>query len=598
MQNKLNSVEKMQDMPDKKKNASVSSKELYMRLLNYVKPYWKVFSVALFSMVLFAATEPLLPAIMKPMLDGSFIEGDPFLTQWIPYFLVGIFAIRGLISYVSSISMGWLTGRLIMDLRGEMFSHLITLPNNFFDGTTSGKLMSKFSYDVSNVTDAATSVITVIVKDTVAIIGLLGWMFYLNFYLSLIFFLSVPFIIATVKIINIRLRNLSRLQQWAMGEMNSIAQESIEGQQVIKIFDGYKYENNRYKDIINWVRRYNFKSHSVDSINVPIVQLVSAISLAIIVHIAIQDTHTGHMTIGGFVSFFGAMAMLFSPVKRLTGIAPPLQRGLAAAESIFTLLDTPSEQAAISSKNIISTDGNIKFNDINFSYKNNYPALSNINFTITSGESVALVGPSGSGKSTIAKLITRLYDPDSGHITIDGENINNISLSSLRKQISVVSQEPTLFNDTIASNIAYGQRKYYSDAQIQEAARHAYALDFINNLEKGFETRIGQRGLILSGGQRQRIAIARAFLFNRPILILDEATSALDTESEKMIQYSLDELQHEKTCMIIAHRLSTIKKSDRIIVLDKGTISETGTHQDLISKKGLYFSLYNHQHGN
>jgi len=569
------------------------SKTLYLRLLTYVKPYWKAFLASVLSLVLFAVTEPLLPAMMKPMLDGSFVNNDEFYIQWIPVLLVLIFIFRGIFSYLGGISLAWITGKIVYDLRSEMFTQLLKVPTSYIEHTTSGNLMSKLSYDVLGVTSAATSVLTIIVRDTVKIIGLLGWMFYLNFWLTLVFFVSTPFTIIIVKVLNKKLRTLNLNTQEAMGEMNSVAQEAIEGAKVTKIYNGYDYEEQRYQESINWVRRYTFKTSAADAINIPLVQLVAAIAMAIIVYVASLNAAAGTMTVGSFVSFFTAMIMLFSPIKALTGIAPPLQRGLAAAESIFGIIDEQCEANTDNKGVLTDVSGKVTIENLSFSYDGTSNVLNNVSLVLHPGETVALVGPSGSGKTSLIHLIPGFYQPTSGNIYIDDININELNINSLRDQISMVTQDPILYNDTISANIAYGKTDQYTEDDIISAARSAHAHDFIRQLPDGYNTIIGQRGGLLSGGQRQRLAIARAFLFDRPILLLDEATSALDTESEKHIQEALTELTKNKACLIIAHRLSTVVNADSIVVMEKGVIQERGTHHELLSNNGLYAKLYN-----
>jgi len=573
----------------------IKSKENYLRLLQYVKPYKTRFSFAILGMVIFAATEPALPALMQPMLDGSFIEKDETMIVLVPILLVLLYLVRGIASFVTTVGLSWVSNKVIMDLRSEMFQRLLTLPNHYYDNHPTGIILSKLTYDVNQVAGAATDALIILIRDTLAILGLLAWMFYIDWKLSLIIFLTAPIIIAIVRSISSRLRRLNHSLQDQMGEITQILEESITGQRVVKIFGGEQYETDRFHHTINRVRTVTMKTVTTAAINSPIVQFITVSALAAVVYIASVQSANNEITAGEFISFFSAMAMLITPVKRLTSINEILQRGLAAAESVFELVDQKPEIEPLQPTTIERLE-TIEFNQISLQYPGNEQhALHNIQLTIAPHETVALVGPSGSGKSTLVNLLPLFYQPTNGSIHIGGTDITKLSLRELRSHIALVSQDVTLFNDTIAANIAYGAMTNATPEQIQDAAEKAHALEFIEKLPEGFNTMIGERGTRLSGGQRQRIAIARALLKDAPILILDEATSALDSHSEKQIQLALDELVKGRTTLMIAHRLSTIAKADRVIVMDEGEIVEEGAHDSLYSQGGIYTHLYDLQ---
>lgn len=570
----------------------ISSKDLYLRLLGYVRPYWRQFAVSLLGLVIVAITEPAAPALFKPLLDGDFWEKDPAGILWAPLVLVGIYAIRGLGSYLSSVAMAWVAGKVVLDLRRLMFDRLLALPTAFYDRHSSGTLISKLSYDVSQVAGAATDVLTVLVRDSLAIVGLLAWMFYLHWKLALVSFLVAPFIVAIVWVINRRLRRVARSLQKSMGDMTQVLEEATGGNRVIKIFGGQSYESRRMTKVANRLRLLEFKSASAAAVNAPLAQLITVTGLATIVYIGSRQVAEGSLTVGGFVSFLAAMGLLFSPIKRLTSINVKLQRGLAAAESVFALIDEPPEVDG-GTMSLERARGRIEFHNVQFGYEGaKQPALRNLSLTIAPGETVAVVGPSGSGKTTVASLIPRFYAVESGRILLDGNDIRDIRLGDLRANIALVSQDVLLFNDTVAANIAYGANSAADEAAIREAARAAHALDFIAELPDGLQSFVGDRGVRLSGGQRQRLAIARALLKDAPVLILDEATSALDTESERQVQAALEELRKGRTTLVIAHRLSTIENADRIVVLEAGRVLESGSHADLLARGGLYAELY------
>ena len=573
----------------------MNSKDLYSRLLQYVRPYWKIFSIAIVCMVGLSATQPLFPILLKPLLDESFIEKNLESITLMPLLFVLLFFSRGLLTVLSTLAMTTVSSRVVMDIRRQLFGQLMVLPRTYLDNQSVGNLISKITYNVTMVSSSTTTALVVLVQDSLAIVGLLCWMFYLDWKLSLVFFLIVPVAAGLIKLAAKRLRRLSRSLQDEMGNMTQTLQEGITGNKVIKIFGGQDAEKKRFHRINNLVRRLEIKMKTASSLNVSAVELLAAIALAIIIYLASIKASQGEMTVGGFISFFAAMAMLFAPAKRLTKVNEQLQLGLAAAESIFDLLGTKPEHDP-GKINLQQAQGHLTFKHVHFRYdENSKDALNDINLDITPGKTIALVGQSGSGKSTLVNLLSRFFDISEGEILLDNININDLTLTSLRKQLSLVSQEIVLFDDSIINNIAYGDMSDCTEEEIMAAAEAAHITEFVKNLPDGMQTRIGDNGLKLSGGQRQRIAIARALLKQAPVLIFDEATSALDTESERFIQDALDQLRKGRTSIIIAHRLSTIKNADVIVVMEKGKIIEMGNHDELLEKNGTYSKLYQMQ---
>ncbi|WP_335589279.1 lipid A export permease/ATP-binding protein MsbA [Granulosicoccus antarcticus] len=571
---------------------SVAGSMTYKRLLAYVRPYRREFIIAVIGMVGYAVTDTAFAALMKPMLDGSFVEQDKRSILMVPLLIIGIFLVRGIAGFASTYYIAWIGWRVIKQLRSEIFEKYLTLPTSFYDRASSGELISRITFNSQMVANAASSSLTVMVRDTLTAIGLFGLMFYQSWQLSLAFLIIGPIIGVIVARVSRQFRSISRSIQGSMGDVSHVIQEAVEGARVIKIFGGQQEEMQSFELANESNRAFNMKETMVKAMNEPIVQLLVALALAVIVYIASSGDADDRISVGSFMSFITAMLLLFAPLKRMTSLNSQIQKGIAAGESLFAILDLESEHDHGTQK-LEENIASIEYRNVHLRYQKDKPAvLSKIDLTIASGETVAFVGESGSGKTSLVNLLPRLYELESGAVLVNGASVEDYTLASLRSRIATVSQDVMLFNDTIASNIAYGSRDTIDEKTLHAACRAAHAHDFISRLPEGYDTMVGENGVMLSGGQKQRVAIARALLKNAPILILDEATSALDTESERKVQQGLDALMEGRTTLVIAHRLSTIEQATRIVVMDRGEIVEVGTHEELLARKSHYFKLH------
>lgn len=572
-----------------------SAAAVYRRLLGYARPHWRVFALGLLGMLVFAATDPLLAALFQPMIDGSLIRKDADTIRLVPLLLIGLFIVRGVASFTATYYIQWVGRKVIQQLRSELLAHLLRLPAPFYDRATGGELLSRLLYDTEQVANATTQAVTTVVRDTFSVILLMTYLLWLHSTLALLFLLVGPVIAVTVRYMSLRLRRLSRSVQDSMAQLGHRAREAIDGQRSVKAYGGAAWEQAAFERENARNQAQVMKFVLTEATGVPLVQLFTASGLALVVYLASLESLHNNITPGTFISFIGAMAMLLTPMKRLVGVNGQIQRGIAAGQSLFALLDLPPESDT-GHQMTTRARGELRFEAVSLSYPGQtQPALTQLDLLIPAGQTVALVGRSGSGKSSVLALLLRFYAPTAGIVRLDGMLLADWPLAALRQQIAWVSQSVNLFNATIADNIAYGELRGKSRAEIEAAARAAHAWEFISQLPQGLDTWVGEDGNLFSGGQRQRLALARAFLKDAPILLLDEATSALDSESERLVQEALGRLMAGRTTLIIAHRLSTIERAERIIVLDQGQIVEEGTHAALLAQGGAYAAFY-HQH--
>ncbi|WMP16906.1 lipid A export permease/ATP-binding protein MsbA [Thiothrix lacustris] len=565
---------------------------VYRRLIAYSLKQRHYLLLAMIGLLVSAATQPLFAWSLQPLLDKAINQRDPETIMWLPLGILGIFLLRGGSMFLSGYYVG-LVGRIVVKtLRDEVFSHLLRMPVRFFENSSSGKLLSYVSYHIEQVANSSIRGVTSLVQDSATIIGLLGLMFWHSWQLTLGVLVIVPLIAGVVAWVTRRLRRLSHEVQDSVGDVTQIANELIRGYKVVRIFNGEQYEAKRFSAANEQNIDLQMKRMVLELLSTPLVQFMVAVALAAIVYVATRDAMLDALTPGVFMSFVMAMILMLTPIRNLTQLNAQLQTAIAAGEGIFELLDTPAENDH-GTQTLEHCRGAVTFRDVSFTYPETDKAvLRNINLTVQPGEKIALVGKSGSGKTTLVNLLPRFHDVQMGTVLLDDVPLQDLRLHNLRSQIAYVGQDIVLFNDTVRNNIAYGDMRHVPDAQIRAAAEAAYALEFIEKLPQGFDTLIGDNGVMLSGGQRQRLSIARAILSSAPILILDEATSALDTESERHIQSALDNLLANRTTFMIAHRLSTIENADRILVMQDGVIIESGKHHELLALKGQYARLH------
>ncbi|MEJ2515273.1 MAG: lipid A export permease/ATP-binding protein MsbA [Gammaproteobacteria bacterium] len=569
---------------------------VYRRLLGYAAEYWFMFALAMAGMVVSAATETGFAALIKPLLDESFSEGEPApFVRWMPLLIIVIFLVRGIANFVSTYCMNWVGRQVIKRLRREVFEKFLALPSRFYDENSSGALLSRLTFNIEQVANSTSQVLTTLFKDLLTIIGLVAYMFWVSVHLSLFILVTGPLIAGLIRVLSRHFRRYSSRIQNSMGDVTQAAEQVLEAHKVVKVFNGEVQESEEFETVNEKNRRLNMKLVAAKAGSEPVIQLIAAMGLAGVVFVATGTDLGEEVTVGSFVSFLGAMLLLMSPLKRLTNINGPLQQGIAAGQSIFELLDYPSENPG-GSRTLERARGELAFREVSFLYRTEKGrVLHDINLDIPAGERLAIVGRSGSGKSTLVGLIPRFYDPTEGQLLLDGHDVREYRLPDLRRQISLVSQDVKLFNASILENIAYGAMRDARRDEVEAAARAAHVMEFAERFPDGLETQVGDRGVTLSGGQRQRVAIARALLKNAPILILDEATSALDTESERHIQAALETLMENRTTLVIAHRLSTIEDADRIVVMEQGRIIEIGSHRELLASEGAYAALHRMQ---
>lgn len=577
--------------PGQEKSSGLS---VYLRLIQYSKKYWVQITVAIIGFALVAAMNAVFTWLIQPLLDEGFTKRNLDVIRWIPFAVAAIFIVRSIGSYLGIYYIGRVGHLVVQELRGAMHNKLLNLPADYYEATVSGNILSKFTFDVERVAAASAKSLTILAREALQVLFSLGLMIYLSWKLTVVLLVISPLIYLVVNYASKRFRSVSHRIQASIGDISKRVEEIVSGQTIVKVFNAENFEKQRFESVNQKNRRNQFKLVATKALNTPLVQMIVGVAFAVVIYVAFLPSVSSDMTSGTFMSFVTAVMMLLNAARRLTLVNETLQSGIAASESVFDLIDRPSQ---IDEGNVAleRCKGDIEYDSVSFKYANkSESALEKISFQSNSGELIALVGKSGSGKSTLVKLLPRFYDALSGEIRLDKIPIKNIKLADLRRQIAMVNQDVILFNDTIENNIAYAMPNK-SNQEIREAARRAHAAVFIEELPDKYQTVVGDKGVLLSGGQRQRIAIARALLKDAPILIFDEATSSLDSESEYHIQEALKEVRKNRTTFVIAHRLSTIESADKILVMEQGQIVEQGTHQELVKQNGVYARLYNRQ---
>jgi subfamily B ATP-binding cassette protein MsbA len=565
---------------------------LYRRLLTYAWPYRWVFLAAIAGMVVFSSTAGAFAALMKPLFDEGLVARNPQTIRLVPLWILGLFLIRGLATLVAEYCINWVGRKVVYDLRNAVFAQMLRLPVGYYDLHASGGLLSRLLFDVEQIAASVTTAVYSLVRDGLTVAALLIWLLYLNWRLTLVFAIVTPVTAVLVKLMSRGFRHTSQKIQASMGGIAQIAQEAIDGQRVIKAFGAEAVERHAFEQANEHNRRQAMRKVAVSAIGLSLIQFFAAAGLALVVYYAFD---VPGITAGTFASYITAVTWMMGPSKRLTKVNEVIQTGLAAAGSVFAVLDEPPEEDS-GTRTIERARGRVEYRCVSFRYPNaRDEALQDVSFIAEPGEMVALVGPSGGGKTTCLSLLPRFYRPTRGQILLDGLDIGEIQLASLRAQIAVVGQETILFADTIRHNIVYGSPGPVDEARLLEAARAAHVLEFAERLPEGLDTHVGEKGRLLSGGQRQRVAIARALYKDAPILILDEATSALDLESERLVREAIERLMAGRTTLVIAHRLTTVERADRIVVFAAGRVVECGTHRELLARGGLYAQLYRSQ---
>lgn len=568
-----------------------SAGKVYRRLVAYALPHWRMFLLAVLGMVLFAGTDVTVARLMKPLVDGTFVEQDPNVIRWLPLAILGLFLVRGVAGYLSTVGMAVVGQRVVSKLRMQLFDHLLHVPVTHHDRSTNADMQTRLTFQANSLSDAAMGVTTAIIKDGLTAIGLLGLLFYTSWKLTLYVLVMAPLLAFSVAWVNKRFRRLQQSLQTSVGGIGHAADEAITGRRVVKIYGGEGFALKHFSQINEQFKKFSIKLAGNTALSYSVLEFIAAIGISSLVFMATRPETLKEMTAGTFTSFVVAMLSLRGPISNISNISERLQRGLVAGADIFFFLDRDRERDT-GTHAMERVQGALRFEDVRFRYSEEAsPALAGVTLDIPAGKTVAFVGKSGSGKSTLLSMIPRFYDPTEGRLLLDGHDLRDYPLKNLRQQLALVDQNIVLFNATVGENISYGQAQA-TRAEIEAAARGANAWEFIERLPQGLDTPIGQAGVMLSGGQRQRITIARALLKNAPILILDEATSALDSESERLIQTALESLKQGRTTLVIAHRLSTIQSADLIVVMHEGVVVEQGSHAELLARNGAYAALH------